>query len=100
MLRHYLPVPPRASGVDPLLGDTLTDDVLEQVRKAVQLRNNLVHKGQANIEFRWLYKWLDLCRELLYLFDVYQGYAWALGEIQWPPGHLGELLYLKDGSSG
>jgi hypothetical protein len=92
MLREYLPVLTKASGVDTGLGGTLTDDVLKQVRKAVGLRNSLVHKGKASIDFRWLHSWLDLCRDLLYLFDFYQGHSWALQEIEGPPGRLRELL--------
>jgi hypothetical protein len=96
MLRHYLPLLPKALEVSAGLGDRLNDDVLVQVRKAVELRNNLVHKGKAKIDFRWLHSWMDLCRDLLYLFDFYQGHSWALQEIEGPPGRLGELLRQGD----
>jgi hypothetical protein len=92
MLRDYLPLLPKSSGIGSNLRDALTDNVLNDVRKAVLLRNNLVHRGEAKIDFRWLYSWLDLCRDLLYLFDFYQGHSWALQHLEYPPERLGELL--------
>ncbi len=92
MLRDYLPLLPKAMEVKAGEGDTLTVTVLDEVRKAILLRNNLVHTGKAKIDGRWLDSWLNLCRDLLYLFDFYQGHSWALRQIEGPPGRLAGLL--------
>jgi len=91
MLRDYLPLLPKALEVNTGTGDTLTPTVLDEVRKAVGLRNDLVHTGKARIDGRWLDSWLQLCHDLLYLFDFYQGHSWALREIE-SSGRLAELL--------
>jgi hypothetical protein len=99
MLRDYLPMLPKALEVNAGGGDTLTVTVLDEVRKAVRLRNDLVHTGKAKIDGRWLDSWLNLCRDLLYLFDFYQGHSWALRQIEGPPGHPAELIRQEDGPS-
>ena len=51
--------------------------VLDDLRKAVNLRNMLAHRGEANIKFDWLHSWLRRCYDLLYLFDYLAGETWA-----------------------
>jgi hypothetical protein len=91
MLRDYLPLLPKVLEVNVGAADTLTTTALAEVRKAVTLRNDLVHTGRAKIDGRWLDSWLQLCGDLLYLFDFYQGHRWALGEIG-EPGRLPGLI--------
>jgi hypothetical protein len=99
MLRDYLPMLPKTLEGKAGGRDTLTVTVLDEVRKAVRLRNDLVHTGKAKNDGRWLDSWLSLCRALLYLFDYYQGHSWALRQIEGPPGHLAELIRQEDGPS-
>jgi hypothetical protein len=91
MLRDYLPLLPNVLEVNVGAANALTTTALAEVRKAVKLRNDLVHTGIAKIDGRWLDSWLQLCGDLLYLFDFYQGHRWALGEIG-EPGRLPGLM--------
>jgi hypothetical protein len=91
MLRDYLPLLPKVLEVNGGRGNVLTTTVMDEVRKAVRLRNALVHTGSAKIEGRWLDSWLRLCGDLVYLFDFYQGHPWAL-RVTRGPDDLPRLL--------
>ena len=52
-------------------------DLIKNVRRAMQLRNRVVHSGAGEIDYEWLDEWLSLSSSLLYAFDCYSGRAWA-----------------------
>ncbi len=79
MLTEYLPKLPLAEVASP--PSALAPRTLEEVRKAVQMRNKLSHQGVVQIDQQWLPRWITLCRDLLYLFDAYTGNSWAVDRI-------------------
>jgi hypothetical protein len=89
LLRNYLPQLPRKAFVnDPL--ETFSAEFLNQIKKVVTLRNELAHRGTATIRTDWLDEWLKQCKDLLYLFDFYNGHSWARRWIQ--PSNLDLFL--------
>jgi hypothetical protein len=95
MLRDYLPLLPKVLELNVGAANTLTTTALAEVRKAMGLRNDLVHTGIAKIDGRWLDSWLQLCGDLLYLFDFYQGHRWAL-RVTGGPDRLPGLMQQTD----
>lgn len=51
--------------------------VLEELRKAVALRNGLAHRGQRPPDFEALERILRAVKDCLWLFDYYGGHSWA-----------------------
>jgi hypothetical protein len=62
---------PGTSRVDP------KKELLDELKKAVRLRNELIHTGRSSPDGAWLDDWLALGSSLLYAFDSYSGKAWA-----------------------
>lgn len=77
-LKDYLPMLPRQGQLsDSGDGQTISKSTIEQVQRAVRMRNELAHQGHAPVDSAWLRKWLNICVDLLYLFDLYAGHMWA-----------------------
>lgn len=55
-----------------------TKDMCETLKKAVNMRNDIVHKGRHEKVGERLWKVIDTVRDLLYLLDYYRGHRWAL----------------------
>jgi hypothetical protein len=75
-LREYLPILPteiRLNGAKPKVPDKLIDTL----KKAVQLRNQVVHGKAPEIPRETLQEILKAIHDCLYLFDYYNGHRWA-----------------------
>ena len=79
-IRHHLP------GTSAIV---MSDALNEEIKKAVTLRNSLIHRGAAKTDGTWLDTWLVLCRSILYAFDCWAGVPWAAQRV--PKRHQ-ELL--------
>jgi hypothetical protein len=77
MLREYLPLLPAASKIG---GQVVPppDDVLDQIKIAVKLRNDLAHRGPIKLSPDRLEAILTAVADVLWMLDYYQGYGWAL----------------------
>jgi hypothetical protein len=77
MLVDFLPTLPvrcRVKGQQPLIPSSL----LDEIKKAVKLRNEIVHRGQApGLKIQTINSVLHTVRDLLYLLDFYSGNQWA-----------------------
>jgi hypothetical protein len=51
------------------------------IKKASELRNSLVHKGEDAPELKELEPMLEACRDVLWLLDYYSGMEWAWSHI-------------------
>jgi hypothetical protein len=51
--------------------------ILEEIRKGVNLRNGLTHRGQRPPDFEALESLLLAIKDCLWLFDYYAGHIWA-----------------------
>lgn len=56
-------------------------ELIDEIKKAARLRNELVHVGGGNVDGQWLDQWLNLCSSLLYAFDCYAGREWAASRV-------------------
>jgi hypothetical protein len=81
ILCNYLPTLPAGFLIGGKKPSGISKRVIDDVKKAVTLRNNLAHRGVAKIDAVWLDDWLLNCKDLLYLFDVYAGRLWAFDRI-------------------
>jgi hypothetical protein len=53
-------------------------ETVDEIRKVVVIRNELVHRGQGDVELFRLERFLTSIRDVLWLCDVACGNAWAL----------------------
>jgi hypothetical protein len=83
IIRDYLPQLPVRAHLPGTSAITPSDQLRDELRKAVLLRNELVHTGRDRIDAAWLDEWLKLCESLLYAFECYGGRSWA-GERVYP----------------
>jgi hypothetical protein len=77
MLSEYLPLlPVRAR----LAGKTLEppDDLLNEIKTGVVLRNRVVHLGHVKLPAEKLDRILRAVSDLLWILDTYQGHEWAI----------------------
>jgi hypothetical protein len=86
MLRDYLPdLPVKGrlvfNGVEQTGGTHLPTQVLTTIRQAVEKRNGIAHRGVERIDPGWVADFVDLCSDLLYLFDCHAGHAWAVANL-------------------
>lgn len=52
--------------------------VLTLMKRAVELRNEVSHRGSDHLDPKRLQEFLAAARDVLYLFDLYAGHDWAL----------------------
>jgi hypothetical protein len=80
-LMENLPSPPIVKILDEFVPEIVTEsipkDILEILKVGVTLRNDLVHKGRANLSAERLTRTLQAVRRLLYLLDTFSGHEWA-----------------------
>lgn len=81
LLREYVPTLPRRAYMR-AESERFSHGFLNEVKKAVAIRNRIAHQGSGTIDADWLEDWLSLCRDLLHLLDVYSGHVWAAGLIR------------------
>lgn len=86
IIQHMLPTLPVLRHLPGTTTIAPKPELLDELKKAIKLRNDLVHSGRVRIEFDWLHPWLDLCSSLLYAFDCFAGEAWAGPLVN--PGHV------------
>ena len=77
IIREYLPGLRVLTNLPDASAVTPTDELAKELKKAVRLRNELVHTGRDRIDPKWLDEWLGLCESLLYAFECFGGRAWA-----------------------
>ena len=53
-------------------------EMCETLKKAVNMRNDIVHKGRHGKVGERLWEVIETVRDLLYLLDYYRGHKWAL----------------------
>ncbi|MCW2996849.1 MAG: hypothetical protein JWN65_398 [Solirubrobacterales bacterium] len=70
ILVHYLPSLPAG-------GESPGDDAIRVVRKAIHVRNRLVHSGCSNFTYETLETSLVAVRALLWKLDADRGFGWA-----------------------
>jgi hypothetical protein len=78
ILRDYLPKLPTKTrfGTSGTVPPFIPQDILETLKKGVNLRNETAHAGRT-IEGETLREVLRAVHDLLYILDVYSGHAWA-----------------------
>lgn len=93
MLEEYLPQLPAIYKFD---GKVLSppDEAISCFKKAIQIRNLLVHTGNTTLEYEFLEKLLPYIKDTLWMFDYYCGFEWALGHIR--PETIEKLTILKN----
>jgi hypothetical protein len=57
-------------------------EMCETLKKAVNMRNDIVHKGRHEKVGERLWEVIETVRDLLYLLDYYRGHKWALDFIR------------------
>lgn len=77
MLQEYLPILPAKCKIK---GKVVSppQHMIDTLKKGVQMRNRLVHRGRVSLEQETLKTILVAVRDLLWLFDYYTGFDWAL----------------------
>lgn len=79
ILKRYVPLLPAKLDIN---GEVLVPKpLIKIVKTAIEDRNKLVHTGIATIDEVKLIKTLIAIKDLLYLFDYYRGFKWALWNI-------------------
>lgn len=81
LLRDYLPALPVTISGKPI---SIPSEVLEVIKKGVQIRNKLAHAGTPKIDLYFLDDLLKTGRDLIWLFDVMTGQRWAVAYIEGP----------------
>ena len=76
MAKDYLPTLPRKSADSAIVG--IPDMVLDELKKAITLRNQIAHKGEYSLKRESLNGKLLAIRDFLWLLDYFDGHAWAL----------------------
>lgn len=74
MLKEYLPMLPTIAGTKAARPPKKIRRLLDQSNNK---RNDIVHKGEADISHSDLADYLDAVNDFLYLLDVYTGHEWA-----------------------
>jgi hypothetical protein len=77
LIGEYLPTLPVREHLPGSTEIEVQSGLVDAVRKAVRLRNGLIHSGSSALDTEWLDDWLRLCSSLLYAFDCYAGLDWA-----------------------
>jgi hypothetical protein len=80
MAKDYLPLLPRKATDSGVTG--IPVGVLDELKKAVVLRNHVAHKGEYSLKHESLYKKLLAVRDFLWLLDYFGGHAWALAYVR------------------
>jgi len=76
ILGQHLPDIVRASaGSSELLP---SEETVDEIRKVVRIRNEIVHRGQGEVELVRLERFLTSIRDVLWLCDIACGNTWAL----------------------
>lgn len=80
MVEEYLPLSPAKAriGTEVLAPPK---ELIENLKKGVNLRNSLVHVGSANLSKTTLKQVLTAVSDLLWLLDYYRGFTWALDHV-------------------
>lgn len=78
MLEKYLPSLPTNVRITNELPPPLPKSIIEIIKKAVNLRNSIVHGKKVHLETKALREILNVIHDLLYIFDLYAGHLWAL----------------------
>jgi hypothetical protein len=82
MVKNYLPkLPARCT----FGGEVLCPPkaVRRHITDAVKLRNKVAHSAQTDaLDYEVLKEWLLAIRDVLWLFDYYRGFQWALTHIR------------------
>ena len=83
MLTEYLPYLPVKLK---LTGKTLAppEDLLQEIRTGVNLRNQVAHLGNASVTSEKFDKIIKAVSDLLWILDFYQGHKWAIRNVQQP----------------
>ncbi len=81
MLTDYLPILPAQCNFNGHV-KSLPQEVLDVIRKCVTIRNNLAHKGTANLNYDNVENILLAVYDLLWLMDYYSGFEWACDYIR------------------
>lgn len=81
MIQEYLPKLPTKYNFN---GKALSppDEVIDDLKKGVQIRNKLVHTGNATVRYEFLEKLLLSIKDILWMLDYYCGFEWALNYIR------------------
>jgi hypothetical protein len=80
MLVEFLPeLPVKLKIKDKILPPP--EKILDTLKKGIAIRNKFVHGNYSPIEQDTLEEVLRAIRDLLYLLDIYSGFAWAEGKI-------------------
>jgi hypothetical protein len=90
------------------IGETVVappKDILDEIKKATKMRNQLAHAGQGKVHRETVHDMLCTIRDVLSLLDYYRGHEWALCHIsdatlQKLPGidlpHISERIRSED----
>jgi len=76
MISDYLPIL-HAHGLSAVRGLRPPKEMRRLLHQANEKRNDIVHKGDADIPYDALSNYLDTVNDFLYLLDVYSGREWA-----------------------
>jgi hypothetical protein len=81
MLKEYLPLLPVKLRLEK---KTLVppDELLHEIRTGNDLRNKVSHQGHVEITAEKLDRILRAVSDLLWILDLYQGYKWAIENVQ------------------
>jgi hypothetical protein len=77
MAKEYLPKLPAKSRIDGKVRQ-IPSGVLDELKKAIKLRNDTAHQGEFNLKYESLERKLVAIRDLLWLLDFFAGHEWAL----------------------
>jgi len=76
MLKDYLPTL-ESPFVDDNGGIKVSTELLDEVKKAVQARNEIIHKGSIKWPVRRRYKSILMMEWVIRWLEYYQGYSWS-----------------------
>jgi len=80
ILKDYLP----SLVVENTIGggvQALPESVIGEIKKVVNVRNNVVHKGAHSLKYERLEEFLTTIRDVIWLMDFYSGQSWAYDHI-------------------
>ncbi len=77
MLEEYLSSQPTMVKIANAPPPPLPKSLIEIIKKAVNLRNQIVHGKAVRLETKSLREILNAVHDLLYIFDLYSGQLWA-----------------------
>jgi hypothetical protein len=78
MLEEYFPSLPTQLRIADVPPPPLPKSLISIIKKAVLLRNEIVHGHEVHLVSKSLREILNIIHDLLYIFDCYSGHLWAM----------------------